>query len=75
MYSGAIYWSNVRRFVYGLCEEGLYEMAGNIIEDVFILPCRKVFATGHKKIEIVGPILEEEARRVHEGFGVNKSKF
>lgn len=68
MCSGAIYWSNVRRVVYGLSEEGLYKIAGNNIEDVFLLSCRDVFARGHKPIEVVGPILEEEARSVHEGF-------
>ena len=70
MCSGAIYWSNIRRVVYGLSEEGLYEMAGNNIEDVLLLPCQEVFARGHKEIEVIGPILEEEARKVHQGFWV-----
>jgi tRNA(Arg) A34 adenosine deaminase TadA len=68
MCAGAIYWGNVRRVVYGLSEEGLYEMAGNNIEDVFLLSCREVFARGHKPIEVIGPVLEDEARHVHEDF-------
>ena len=68
MCAGAIYWGNVRRVVYGLSEEGLYEIAGNNLEDVLYLPCREVFERGHKPIEVVGPVLEDEARRVHEGF-------
>jgi tRNA(Arg) A34 adenosine deaminase TadA len=68
MCAGAIYWGNIRRVVYGLSEEGLYEIAGRNVEDVLLLPCRDVFARGHKPIEVIGPILEDEARRVHEGF-------
>jgi tRNA(Arg) A34 adenosine deaminase TadA len=68
MCAGAIYWGNVRRVVYGLSEEGLYEIAGNNLEDVLYLPCQEVFERGHKPIKVVGPVLEDEARRVHEGF-------
>jgi len=32
------------------------------------LPCREVFARGQKQIAVAGPLLEEEAGRVHEGF-------
>ena len=31
-------------------------------------PCRDVFAKGHKQIEVIGPVLEEEAFNVHQGF-------
>lgn len=65
---GAIYWGNVRRLVYGLSEEGLYEMAGEDSEEVLYLPCRELLGKGKKPIEVIGPILEEEARKVHEGF-------
>lgn len=68
MCAGAIYWGNVRRVIFGLSEEGLYQLAGNNLEDVLLLPCREVFARGHKTIEVIGPVLEDEARRVHEGF-------
>ena len=68
MCTGAIFWGNVRRVVYGLSQEGLYEMIGEDDEDVLDLPCRELFEKGHKTIEVIGPILEEEARRVHEGF-------
>jgi hypothetical protein len=36
--------------------------------DSLYLPCRDVFAKGKKVIEVIGLALEEEARRVHEGF-------
>jgi tRNA(Arg) A34 adenosine deaminase TadA len=68
MCAGAIFWGNVRRVVYGLSEEGLYEMVGEDAEEVLYLPCRELFGKGRKPIEVIGPVLEEEARKVHEGF-------
>lgn len=68
MCAGAIFWANVRRVVYGLSEEGLYELTGEDSEEVLYLPCRKVFERGRKAIEVRGPLLEEEAREVHTGF-------
>ncbi len=68
MCSGAIFWGNVRRVVYGLSEEGLYALIGADDEEALPLACRDVFARGRKPIEVIGPVLEEEARQVHEGF-------
>lgn len=68
MCAGAIFWGNVRRVVYGLSEAGLYEITGEDFEEVLHIPCREIFEKGHKDIEVIGPILEEEARKVHEGF-------
>jgi tRNA(Arg) A34 adenosine deaminase TadA len=68
MCAGAIFWGNVRRVVYGLSQEGLYEMIGEDAEEVLYLPCRELLGKGEKPIEVIGPILEEEARKVHEGF-------
>jgi tRNA(Arg) A34 adenosine deaminase TadA len=70
MCAGAIILGNVRRVVFGLSEEGLYEMAGVDSEEVLYLPSRELFAKGKKSIEVVGPILEDEARKVHENFWV-----
>ena len=68
MCSGAIFWGNVRRVVYGLSEELLYGMVDESAEDVLLLPCRNVFSKGRKPIEVIGPKLEDEAITVHEGF-------
>jgi len=68
MCCGAIFWSNVRRVVYGLSEEKLYELVGWDSEEILHLPCREIFERGRKKIKVVGPILEDEAREVHLGF-------
>ncbi|MCG8620036.1 MAG: nucleoside deaminase [Desulfobacterales bacterium] len=71
MCSGAIFWGNVRRVVYGLSEEGLYDIIGTDSEEVLYLPCREVFARGRKPIEVIGPLLEDEAADVHAGFWDN----
>ena len=68
MCAAAIFWGNVRRVVYGLSEKGLYEMIDKDDEEVLYLPCRELFGKGRKQIEVIGPVLEEEAREVHAGF-------
>jgi tRNA(Arg) A34 adenosine deaminase TadA len=68
MCAGAIFWGNVRRVVFGLSEKSLYEIVGWNSEEVLFLPCQEIFDKGQKSIEVVGPILEEEARAVHTGF-------
>lgn len=69
MCSGAIYWDNVRRVVYGLSEEGLLRLTGdNPSNPTMHLPCREVLQRGQYGIEVVGPLLEDEAAKVHEGF-------
>lgn len=67
MCSGAIFWSNIRRVVFGLSQEGLYAVT-SASEDELLLPCREVFARGNKPIEVVGPLLEEEAQKAHIDF-------
>jgi tRNA(Arg) A34 adenosine deaminase TadA len=68
MCAGAIFWGNIRRVVFALSESSLYEMIGDESDDVLILPCREVFTKGKKAIEVFGPALEQEARKVHIGF-------
>ncbi|MCB0197723.1 MAG: nucleoside deaminase [Anaerolineae bacterium] len=68
MCSGAIFWGNVRRVVFGLSQAGLYGMLDENDEETFLLPCRTVFKDVRKPIEVVGPVLEEEAKKVHAGF-------
>jgi tRNA(Arg) A34 adenosine deaminase TadA len=70
MCAGAIFWGNVRRVVFGLSEAGLYGMIGMDSEEVLYLPCRELFAKGQKPVEVIGPLIEEEAKKVHAGFWV-----
>lgn len=67
MCSGAIFWSGIGRVVYALSEDGLYSMTGDS-PDSLKLPCREVFARGGRPVKVIGPLLEDEAARVHAGF-------
>jgi tRNA(Arg) A34 adenosine deaminase TadA len=63
MCSGAMYWANIGRLVYGFSEERLLETTGNHKDNPTLnFQSRSVFATGQKKIEVHGPFpeLEEE---------------
>jgi tRNA(Arg) A34 adenosine deaminase TadA len=68
MCAGAIYWANVRRVVYGLSEGNLRELIGIENEEAINLPCRELFDSGNKSIQVIGPVLEDEAIKVHTGF-------
>lgn len=71
MCSGAIYWANVGRVVYGMTEKQLLELTGSDPQNpTFDLPCREIFERGQKKIEVIGPIhdFDEEIKEVHKNF-------
>lgn len=68
MCSGAVYWVGIGRVVYGLSEARLKTMTGNHDENPTLdLPCRIVFSAGQRKVEVVGPLLEDEAAEQHKG--------
>jgi tRNA(Arg) A34 adenosine deaminase TadA len=69
MCSGAIFWSGVSRVIYALSEKSLLEMVAHQPGGNFLnLPCHEVFARGGRETEVLGPMLEEEARQGHAGF-------
>jgi tRNA(Arg) A34 adenosine deaminase TadA len=69
MCAGAIYWAGIGRLVYGLSEHRLRALTGDHPENPTLdLPCREVFASGQRPVEIVGPLLEDEAAAPHEGI-------
>ena len=69
MCAGAIFWGNVRRVVFALSERDLRRIAGHNQENATLaIPCREIFARGNHEVEVSGPHLQEQARRVHEGF-------
>jgi tRNA(Arg) A34 adenosine deaminase TadA len=71
MCSGAIHWGKVGRVVFALSEESLYAMISSHDENETLrLPCRELFAHSERSVEVIGPLIEEEARAVHEGFWV-----
>ena len=68
MCSGAAYWAGIGRVVYGLSEHRLKSITGSHPENPTLdLPCRVVFAAGQRPVEVVGPMLEDEAALVHLG--------
>jgi tRNA(Arg) A34 adenosine deaminase TadA len=69
MCAGAIYWSGIGRLVYGQSEADLKRVTGNHPENpTLALPCRTVFAAGQRQVEVVGPLLEDEAAALQEHF-------
>ena len=69
MCAGAAYWTGVRRVVYALSETRLLNITGSHPDNPTLsLPCRQVFAAGQREVEVVGPLLEDEAALAHEGF-------
>jgi len=69
MCSGAVYWTGVKRLVYSLSETALYELTGDDpANETLQLPCREVFRHSRHDIEVIGPMLEDKAKAVHEGF-------
>lgn len=66
MCSSAIVWGNVRRVVFALSGKDFHELMG--IEVTLQLSCRELFDTANRTIEVVGPMLKNEALKVHEGF-------
>lgn len=59
MCSGAIYWGNVRRVVYGITEEQLLGETGDDPRNPTLsLDCRTIFGRGQKDIEVIGPFAE-----------------
>ncbi len=66
MCTSAIYWSGIGKLVYGLSKEEYYKIMGRDNPNwVFEMPVRDLLAKGGRKLEVVGPLLEEEAREVH----------
>lgn len=72
MCAGAIYWTGLKRVVYGMSEHQLKEITGNHPENPTLdLPCRTVFAAGQRPTEVIGPMLEDEAAALQAGFWDN----
>lgn len=69
MCAGAAYWAGLGRVVYGVSEKRLKSITGNHPENPTLdLPCRTVFEAGQREVIVIGPLLEDEAARVHQDF-------
>jgi len=69
MCAGATYAVGIGLVVYALSESALNRMIPQDPEDPLIdFKCRTVLGVGPRRIEVLGPAYEDEARLVHEGF-------
>jgi tRNA(Arg) A34 adenosine deaminase TadA len=67
MCAGAIHWGNIGRLVYGVRAARFYALIGPTPTQID-LSCREVFARSSQPIEVIGPLLEDEALAVHADF-------
>ncbi len=70
MCAGTIYWAGIGRVVYALSEHKMRGIIGPHPDNLTLdLPCRAVFATGQRQVQVVGPLLEDdpEAVGLHDG--------
>jgi tRNA(Arg) A34 adenosine deaminase TadA len=61
---GKMYWAGIRSVVYALPSEELALLAGGS----FLVPCRELFARAADRVDVLGPLLVDEAREVHVGY-------
>jgi tRNA(Arg) A34 adenosine deaminase TadA len=76
MCAGTQYWAHIGRLVFGMTEARLLGLTGNHGENPTMnLPCRMVFASGQKAIEVIGPVasMEEEIAALHRDFWARHS--
>ena len=73
MCAGAAYWAGIGRIVYGLSESALRQITGNHPENPTLdLPCRVVLESGQRAVDVIGPMLEDEAAELHRSFWASR---
>ncbi len=66
MCTSAIYWSGIGKLVYGLSKTTYYKIVGRENPNwVFEMPVRELLEKGGRSLEVIGPLLEEEASILH----------
>lgn len=63
MCAGAIFWSGVGRVVFGLGSSRLQELSGDRAEQIRE-HCAELLARGTHPVEVVGPLIEDEAAQI-----------
>jgi tRNA(Arg) A34 adenosine deaminase TadA len=64
MCTAAIYWSGVKRIVYGCSTEAL----ASVSRGRFVVPSRELLAHSRQPPEVIGPVLPEEGLAVHQAY-------
>jgi len=69
MCAGAVFWSNIRRVVFGIDAVALRVFRGEHGDQRDAeLSCRDVFNASPHAVEVIGPALVDEASEPHRGF-------
>ncbi|MCB0337453.1 MAG: nucleoside deaminase [Bdellovibrionales bacterium] len=68
MCAGAIYWSGIKKVVFGCSARKLREIAGKSLD----ISARDVYLGSADIVEVVGPVLEEEGAEIHREFWANR---
>jgi tRNA(adenine34) deaminase len=69
MCAGAIYWSNIRRVVFGVDELNMRPLRqSNARGAGLLMSCREVLSRSQHEIEVIGPELVSEALEPHKAF-------
>ncbi len=69
MCAGAIFWSNIRRVVFGIDAVSLRKFRGEVAEQRDAeLSCRDVFTASPHPITCIGPVMLQQASEPHVGF-------
>ena len=63
MCAGALYWAGIGRVVFGLSIETMTALGGPAADELS-LHAAEVLASGTRPVEVIGPALQDEARRV-----------
>lgn len=68
MCASAIFWSGIGKLVYGISKQSYYDLTGRSnTHFVFEIPCREILYRGGRKVEVIGPLLEDEVAPLHRG--------
>ncbi len=69
MCAAAIYWCNVRRLVFSVSEPAMRALRAPFERAAGIeMRCTEIFARCDRRIEVVGPLLEDEGLRAHRRY-------
>ena len=70
MCSGAIHWSRISKVVFGVSQSILQSVSNGTLKP----NCGELINVGNKKIEIVGPLLQEEGLKILRRFPFKSKK-
>lgn len=64
MCAGAIFWSGIRKVVFGCSAGNLREIAGKTLS----ITAQEVYADASEVVQVIGPVLEAQGAQIHKEF-------